>query len=273
VLHLAGLARELAGTENLCLAGGVALNCKANGLLSGPVFAPPAPHDAGTALGAAWHVASPRRPAGRISAYLGPALDTNPNGDLDGLHREPLHAERVCAALDAGCCGAIVQGAGEIGPRALGHRSILASPSAASMHGRLNDIKGREPWRPFGAAALSSSAPTLWQPRPRLSDYMLAGTPVSDLANERMPAAIHVDGTTRPQELDPGSQQLLAELLREWGDRAGGALINTSFNGPGEPIVSSTADAIACFRRLELDFLVLEDEVVARDGSWWRPAQ
>ncbi len=272
VLHLAGVARELAGTDNLCLAGGVALNCKANGLLSGPVFAPPAPHDAGTALGAAWHVAPPRRRAGRISAYLGPALDTNTNGDLDGLHREPLSAERVCEALDGGRCGAIVQGAGEIGPRALGHRSILASPSAASMHQRLNDIKGRERWRPFGAAALSSSAPALWQPRPRLSDYMLAGTPTSDLAGERMPAAIHVDGTTRPQELDPDSDELLAELLREWGDRAGGALINTSFNGPGEPIVSSTADAIACFRRLGLDFLVLEDELVARDGDWWRGA-
>jgi carbamoyltransferase len=270
VLHLAAVAREVTGSENLCLAGGVALNCKANGLLCGPVFAPPAPHDAGTALGAAWHVASPRKAAGRISAYLGPELGTNPNGDLDGLHREALSVQRVCAALEAGCCGAIVQGAGEIGPRALGHRSIVASPSAASMHERLNTIKGREPWRPFGAAALSSSAPALWQPRPRLSDYMLAGTPVSDLAAERMPAAIHVDGTTRPQELDPDADHLLGDLLREWGDRAGGALINTSFNGPGEPIVSSAHDAIATFRRLDLDFLVLEDELIARDGGWWR---
>ncbi|MDX6691385.1 MAG: carbamoyltransferase [Solirubrobacteraceae bacterium] len=273
VLHLAAVAREVAGTENLCLAGGVALNCKANGLLSGPVFAPPAPHDAGTALGAAWHIVPPRRADGRISAHLGPGLGASPNGDLDGLHREPLSLERVCAALEAGSCGAIVQGAGEIGPRALGHRSIVANPSAASMHARLNAIKGREPWRPFGAAALSSSAPALWQPRPRLSDYMLAGTPVSDLAAERMPAAIHVDGTTRPQELDPDADGLLPDLLRAWGDRAGGALINTSFNGPGEPIVSSTADAIACFRRLELDFLVLEDELVARDAGWWRPAE
>jgi carbamoyltransferase len=88
-----------------------------------------------------------------------------------------------------------------------------------------------------------------------------------------MPAAIHVDGTTRPQELDPDADGLLPDLLRAWGDRAGGALINTSFNGPGEPIVSSTADAIACFRRLELDFLVLEDELVARDAGWWRPAE
>jgi len=75
MLRLAALARELAGTDNLCLAGGVALNCKANGLLGDPVFAPPAPHDAGTALGAAWHVAPPRSHAGRISAFLGPALD------------------------------------------------------------------------------------------------------------------------------------------------------------------------------------------------------
>ncbi len=272
VLALAALARELAGTANLCLAGGVALNCKANGLLSGPVFAPPAPHDAGTALGAAWHVAPPRRAAGRMSPYLGPGPGAGANGALDGLHREPLSPERVCAALGNGAIGAIVQGAGEIGPRALGHRSIVADPSVAGMHGRLNAIKSREPWRPFGAAALRPRAPALWQPRPRLSDYMLAGTPVSDAGHERMPAAVHVDGTTRPQELDPDSADVLAELLREWGDRAGGALINTSFNGRGEPIVSSTADAVACFRRLGLDFLVLDDELVAPADGWWHPA-
>jgi carbamoyltransferase len=270
VLRLAALARELAGTENLCLAGGVALNCKANGLLRGPVFAPPAPHDAGTALGAAWHVAPPRRAEGRISPYLGPAAGASANGALDGLHREPLSPERVCEALGNGCIGAIVQGAGEIGPRALGHRSIVADPSTPEMHGRLNAIKSREPWRPFGAAALRPRAPALWQPRPRLSDYMLAGTPVSDAGHERMPSAVHVDGTTRPQELDPDSGDVLAMLLREWGDRAGGALINTSFNGRGEPIVSSAADAVACFRRLGLDFLVLDDELLALDSAWWR---
>jgi carbamoyltransferase len=276
VLSLAAIAREVTGSENLCLAGGVALNCKANGLLSGPVFAPPAPHDAGTALGAAWHVAPPRRHAdgriGRISAFLGPAPGgaARCNGALDGLHREPLVIERVCAALEAGRIGAIVEGAGEIGPRALGHRSIVADPSGDGMHGRLNALKGREPWRPFGAAALRPRAAQLWQPRPRLSDYMLAGTPVSDAGRERLPGAIHVDGTTRPQELDPECPDVLPALLREWGERAGGALINTSFNGRGEPIVSSVADAAHAFRRLGLDFLVLEDELVAQDAGWWR---
>jgi carbamoyltransferase len=269
MLRLAAIARELAGTDNLCLAGGVALNCKANGLLGGPVFAPPVPHDAGTALGAAWHVAPPRGRAGRISAFLGPATGAGATGALDGLHREPLSFARVCDALEAGRCGAIVQGASEIGPRALGHRSIVADPSDPAMHRRVNDIKGREPWRPFGAAALSSRAAALWEPRPRLSDYMLAGTPASDIAREQLPAAIHIDGTTRPQELDPASGDVLASLLSEWGDRAGGALINTSFNGPGEPIVSSRADAIASFRRLGLDFLVLDDELVAAEKSWW----
>jgi carbamoyltransferase len=271
VLELAALARELAGTENLCLAGGVALNCKANGLLRGPVFAPPMPHDAGTALGAAWHVAPPRGAAGgRISAFLGPAAGMTANGAFDGLHRESLSLERVCAALEAGRIGAIVDGAGEIGPRALGHRSIVADPSVPGMHGRLNALKGREPWRPFGAAALSSRAAALWQPRPRLSDYMLAGTPVSAAGGAALPAAVHVDGTTRPQELDPESGDVLVTLLHEWGERAGGALVNTSFNGPGEPIVSSAADAARAFRRLGLDFLVLDGELIARDAGWWR---
>jgi carbamoyltransferase len=270
VLALAALARELAGTENLCLAGGVALNCKANGLLRGPVFAPPAPHDAGTALGAAWHVAPPRHHAGRISPHLGPAPGGHANGALDGLHREPLALERVCEALANGAIGAIVEGAGEIGPRALGHRSIVADPSTPEMHGRLNALKSREPWRPFGAAALPARAAELWAPRPRLSDYMLAGTPVSDAGHERMRAAVHVDGTTRPQEVDPASDDVLAGLLREWGERAGGALINTSFNGRGEPIVSSAADAVACFRRLGLDFLVLDGELLAGGAGWWQ---
>jgi carbamoyltransferase len=163
-----------------------------------------------------------------------------------------------------------VQGAGEIGPRALGHRSIVADPSDPAMHRRLNDIKSREPWRPFGAAALRCRAGALWEPRPRLSDYMLAGTPVSDVGRELLPAAVHIDGTTRPQELDPDGAGVLAALLAQWGDRAGGALINTSFNGPGEPIVSSTGDAIACFRRLGLDFLVIDDELVAGAKTWWR---
>ena len=138
------------------------------------------------------------------------------------------------------------------------------------MHRRLNDIKGRERWRPFGAAALSTRAEALWEPRPRLSDYMLAGTPASDVAREQLPSAVHVDGTTRPQELDPASGDLLGALLAEWGDRAGGALINTSFNGPGEPIVSSRGDAVAAFRRLGLDFLVIDDELVATHDGWWR---
>ncbi|MDP1847514.1 MAG: carbamoyltransferase C-terminal domain-containing protein [Solirubrobacteraceae bacterium] len=276
VIELAALARELAGSENLCLAGGVALNCKANGLLSGPVFAPPVPHDAGTALGAAWHVAPPRacHSDGRISAFLGPGSGgaARCNGALDGLHREPLSLERVCAALSAGRIGAIVDGPGEVGPRALGHRSIVADPGGPQMHRRLNAIKGREPWRPFGAAALRPRAAALWQPRPRLSDYMLAGTPVSDAGREHLPAAVHVDGTTRPQELDPDCADILPALLREWGGRAGGALVNTSFNGRGEPIVSSVADAAGAFRRLGLDFLVLDDELVAHDAGWWRSA-
>jgi carbamoyltransferase len=99
---------------------------------------------------------------------------------------------------------------------------------------------------------------------------MLAGTPVSDAAREQLPAAVHVDGTTRPQELDPACGDVLAELLVQWGERAGGALINTSFNGPGEPIVSSAADAIAAFRRLRLDFLVIDGELVAACPAWWR---
>lgn len=135
------------------------------------------------------------------------------------------------------------------------------------MHRRLKAMKGREPWRPFGAAALRPRAAALWQPRPRLSDCMLAGTPVSDAGTGQLPAAVHVDGSTRPQEVDPDCPDVLPALLGEWGERAGGALVNTSFNGRGEPIV---ADAAGAFRRLGLDFLVLDDELIAHEPGWWR---
>ena len=283
VLGLAALARELTGSENLCLAGGVALNCKANGLLQGPVFAPPdrrttpAPRSArrGTWRRRAGAPAQGRTQRhGRISAFLGPSpgAAAQANGALDGLHREPLSLERVCAALEAGRIGAIVEGPGEVGPRALGHRSIVADPSVPGMHDRLNALKGREPWRPFGAAALSSRAAALWQPRPRLSDYMLAGTPVSDAGRDQLPAAVHVDGTTRPQELDPAVRRPAGRAAARVG-ASGRAARSSTRRSTGAASRSCRASPTrrGAFRRLGLDFLVLDDELVAHDAALVAP--
>ncbi|HEX3874413.1 MAG TPA: carbamoyltransferase C-terminal domain-containing protein, partial [Solirubrobacteraceae bacterium] len=268
VLHLAGVARELTGCENLCLAGGVALNCKTNGLLGGPLYAPPVPHDAGIALGAAWHVSPPRGAAELLSPYLGPLPGA---ADPAGLRAGTLDLEAVADALAGGRIGAIVDGRGEAGPRALGNRSIVASPGFPGMRDRLNRVKGREPWRPFGACALASTAPGLWAARPRLDRYMLAGTPVLDGARSAIGAAVHVDGTTRPQVVGAGGDGALGRLLAAWDGRCGGALINTSFNHAGEPLVSSAVDAVDAFRRMELDFLVVGDDLLTKRADWQRP--
>jgi carbamoyltransferase len=272
--RLADTARALGASENLCLGGGVALNCKANGLLDGPLYSPPVPHDAGIALGAAWHVAPPRgKPADLLSPFLGPEpIDRNAS-HRDGLRSGRLDLELVCEALEAGCVGAIAEGRGEVGPRALGHRSIVAAPGLRSMRDKLNTIKGREPWRPFGASAFPAAATRLWDDRPPLTRYMLAGTPVNDEARTVIPAAVHIDGTTRPQVVSPTSEEILPRLLRVWGERTGGALINTSFNSAGEPIVSSTADAIRTFRAMELDFLILGEELLTKRRRWWNPKE
>ncbi len=267
VTSLARQARAEAGSANLCLAGGVALNCKANGLLTGDVFVPPIPNDSGVALGAAWHIAPPRDAPERLSPYLGPPLGGPP--DTHGLCCTPVDIEVLCASLEAGRIGAVVTGRGEIGPRALGHRSIIASPANKDMRDRLNRVKGRESWRPFGASALASRAGALWEPRSRLTDYMIGGTPVSARAREVMPAAVHVDGTTRPHVVDEDEVGTLTVLLRAWGDRAGGALINTSFNMNAEPLVSSSDDALAAFRGMDLDFLVLDEQIITRGSRWW----
>ena len=164
-----------------------------------------------------------------------------------------------------------MQGAGEIGPRALGHRSIVADPSDPAMHRRLNDLKGREPLAPVrGRRAEPRARAALWEPRPRLSDYMLAGTPVSDVAREQMPSAIHVDGTTRPQELDPAATTCSPRCSPSGATAPAARSSTRPSTAPASRSSPAARDAIACFRRLGLDFLVLDDEVVARSAGWWR---
>jgi carbamoyltransferase len=270
--HLSGVAREITGLSNLCLGGGVALNCKANGILESPLYAPPIPHDAGVAMGAAWNVSPPigeGTDIAMLSPFLGPEPGRVNADEAVGLQFHPLDLDAVCVALENGRVGGVVDHRGEVGPRALGHRSIIASPHRVEMKDHVNRLKGREPWRPLGAVALPQLAAELWKDRWPLTRYMLAGVGVSDKAMAEIPAAVHVDGTTRPQVALPSSSDVLPRLLHSWGTRAGGALINTSFNGPQEPIVASATDALRAFGTLELDFVILGDELVSKRPRWW----
>lgn len=259
----------LSGEQNLCVAGGVALNSVANGRLPEPVFIPPWPHDAGVAIGAAWTVSPPPEDAPpQHSAYLGYDIDDVPSrAELErgGMEVTDFHPSEVVTLLEHGKVGAIASGRAEVGPRALGHRSIIAIPRPAEMRSTINTLKGREQWRPLAPVTLPDYADTLWARQPARERYMVGNTTVSQHGRSVLPAATHVDGSTRPQVVDEVSAPILASLLSELGTRgAPPVLINTSFNGPGEPIVNSLQDALGCFQRCSLDFMIVNDSLVTR---------
>ena len=266
VTGLAALSRKLSGHTELCLSGGVALNCSTNGTLPGPLYVPPVPHDAGVALGAAWIVSPPRKPGSALSPFLGTPLAAQaasgpqPSAEQGGLSCEPLDIEAVTSLLLDGCVGAVAEGRAEVGPRALCHRSIIAIPDTPQVATRVNAIKRREPWRPFAGVAREQYAARLWECQEHLSRYMLGAAKVGEMGRGVAPAVVHVDGTTRPQVLYGDEAPVVGSLLDAL-DREGKppVLLNTSFNDRGMPIVDTAADALAEFQAMDLDFLILGD--------------
>ncbi len=295
VIRMARHARRRTGHGRLCLAGGVALNSVANGRLlrEGAVdelWVQPAAGDAGAALGAAlayWHgVHGGARPPGRTGdamrgALLGPSYDEPALRAFltaRGAPHEPAEPAAVARRLADGQVVAVFDGRMEFGPRALGNRSILADPRPADMKARLNaSIKRREPFRPFAPAVLAERAGELFD-LPRPSPYMLVVAPVAAslrrdpgvderdldpaaraaLRRSELPAVTHVDGSARVQTVDATSSPALREILRAFAARTGcPALVNTSFNLRGEPIVNTPDEAYRCFMRSGIDALVL----------------
>lgn len=278
------------GAPSLCMAGGVALNAVANGRIrrEGPfarLFVQPAAGDAGACLGAAvlahCQLAGERPPTGPMRhAFLGPRWSTGevarlvaatglPAGDFRG--REGELVEEVAARLAAGQVVGWFHGAMEFGPRALGARSILADPRDPSMRDRLNLlVKRRESFRPFAPSVLAAHAAGHFD-LAALSPFMLETCRVtSPLA---LPAITHVDGSARPQTVDPEVAPRFAALIEAFYRRTGcPLLLNTSFNlggeggESGEPIVASPADALLCFGESGIDALVLEDFLLDRAG-------
>lgn len=272
---LTALHREtvlLSGQEAVCLAGGVALNCVANGLLPEPVYIPPFPHDAGVALGAAWAVCPPKQPPGPMSPYLG--LDLRHGREELARLREAgctvseFEPGRAVEALLAGRIGAVAEGRAEIGPRALGHRSIIALPRPASIKGAINGLKTREPWRPFAPVTTPDYAGRLWAAQGLRERYMIGTVKVFSGSRGILPGAVHVDGTTRPQVLGPdGCASIRALLSTLAASGQPPVLVNTSFNRRGEPIVNSAADAVDAFLGIGLDFLLLDGLYIERPSQ------
>ncbi len=271
VIAMAEQVHEETGLDALCLAGGVALNCVMNARLRdrGPfkhVWVQPAAGDAGTALGAALWVDLQERGGERAyemsDAYLGPAYsDADIQAVLDNakLRYERLDDPAASAArlLAEGKIVGWFQGRMEFGPRALGARSLLATPTDASMLQRLNAIKDREDFRPVAPAVLEEEAAD-WFENADYSPFMLFVHNVRTEMAERIPAVRHVDGTARIQTVNERQMPLYHRLIQEFGRLTGvPVVINTSFNIRGQPIVCSPQDALECFYVSPLDALVI----------------
>ncbi len=283
VLHVTSSLAASSGSRNLCLAGGVALNAVANGRIRpetafDELWVQPAAGDSGTAVGAAysvWHNTLERpRTFAMKHAYTGPAYDEPELAAAlaaAGLEGERLDDDtlfaRVAERLAAGGVVGWFQGRMELGPRALGNRSILADPRSAGMKDVLNArVKHREPFRPF-APSLPSEAAGDWFDQDYPSPYMVLVYGVLPAKRGLVPAITHVDGTGRLQTVDEDANPRYRRLLREFEARTGvPILLNTSFN-ESEPIVMSPEHAIETFKKTRIDVLVLGNYVVLRDAS------
>lgn len=286
LLALARLAVAMSGCNAIVLTGGVACNCSANGfLLEQPEFSevvvPPYPHDAGVSLGAAdayrastSDCALPLLAEAVTTAALGPTWSVVESSFAPAV-RAGCHVERVSSTHLAESVAeriadnAIVcwfQGRAEVGQRALGQRSILCDPRRRANLAKLNELKGRENWRPLAPSVHIDGWSLLFDAPPAPPHkFMLAATTVKFGWRSRIPAVVHIDGSARPQLVDPRNQPLFAGLIAEfWRITGVPAVLNTSFNLAGEPIVHSVADAVDTFVRSRFDVLVVESWVITR---------
>ena len=266
-------------TPNLCLAGGVALNGMANGKITTHtnfknVHVCFAPGDDGTALGAAiWDYLNQRGGLDRTRFDCGPFLGrtyaseriANALSSAGVVGRHPTDLSRDAAELIArGKTLAWFEGGSEFGPRALGHRSILADPRSPTMLDHINRIKGREWFRPLAPAVTEEAANTYFDVG-TYSPYMQFVWPVREPYRAKLPAITHVDGGARIQSVRRGSNESLHDLLTAF-ERITGfpILINTSLNVRGAPIIETPEQAIQLFMESALDVLVIEGIVIQK---------
>lgn len=283
LLRLARDLRQTTGLPDLCMAGGVALNGLANACIYREagfrrLFVPPAAGDSGGALGVAAFVSHEALHEPRMApmrhAFLGPDYREE---TLRFLERHDIPAvllsdgelvERVADLLARGAVVGWFRGRMEFGPRALGARSILASPCRPEMKDLLNEkIKHRETFRPFAPAVPIESSSDYFELDCE-SPFMLQIVSVRPERRDEIPAVTHVDGTARLQTVAPDTQPIFHDLLRAFERRTGTpVLINTSFNVRGEPIVCGPADAFHCFSTTDMDYLVMGNALIGPDAK------
>lgn len=271
----------LTGAKNLCLAGGVALNCSMNGTFARRddiegLFVQPASSDSGTAIGAALYAHATEtgeRPDFVMDhAYWGPGYGDEEIADAIKKSKvahwkkcENIAAE-TAEKLAAGKIVAWFQGRCEIGPRALGARSILANPGMAEMKDKVNkEVKWREPWRPF-APSIQEEKVGQFVERPIHSPFMIVAFQANEHGKKTIPAAVHVDGTCRVQSVSKKVAPLYWQMLEEMEKRTGAAVVmNTSFNVKGQPIVLSPLEAISTFYSCGLDHLAIGSYLISKE--------
>jgi carbamoyltransferase len=285
VLRCARRVRDLLGKVNLCYAGGVALNGVANeklhcSALFDKLFVIPAAEDSGTSIGAAYHgfwLLSGRFPSQRMTGdHLGhsyrdridaalrdfPGIYTVASDDVNGTVAEALCQGKIVAWYEGGA---------ELGPRALGQRSILCDPRHAEMKARINArVKGREDFRPLAPVVLYEAAQDWFELAGNESEspFMLRVCPVREEKRAIIPAVTHVDGTARPQTLRYEQNPRLYGILRAFYERTGvPVLVNTSLNVMGDPLAETPEDALLCLISTGLDLCVLEGQIAARSAS------
>ncbi len=291
VLHVLEHHRARSGLRRLCLAGGGAQNCALNSriLTSGlfdEVFVQPAAHDAGCALGAALYAAceeaAPATPPVRLSQVfwgtdIGDASRVAAELETWGQfvsYEEPSELSRRVAELLAG--GALIawaQGRSEFGQRTLGHRSLFADPRAKACRERVGQMKGRAPHRPLAVAVLEEDVGELFELpcEPEALRFKSFALQVRAEQREALAAALHEDGSGRPQAVSRTTNPALWDLLRCFKELTGvGALLNSSFDNEAEPMVESIEDAVASCLSMGLDALVVGDALVRRREISWR---
>jgi carbamoyltransferase len=276
LLDLAHWLHRRTRDRKLTMAGGVALNCVANSRLAseGPfdeIWVQPAAGDSGTALGAALHVA--RELGDELEPMPGAALGRAwPDEEIQRWlatanipHERPADlADAVAEILAADGIAAWFQGRSEYGPRALGHRSLLAHPGRAENLERLNDVKGREQFRPVAPMVLDERAAEVFE-GPLPSPYMLFVHDVRPEWRDRIPAVVHVDGTARIQTVAARDEPLVARMLAAFERRTGlPVVVNTSLNTAGRPMVDDPRDALECFGAAPVDALAIGPFLVRR---------
>lgn len=275
---------DKASSANLCFSGGTALNCPANQevykrRLSNKLFIPPAVHDGGLSIGAAFslyydHLGNERSHQA-IVEDAGLALKGYPIEDQElrlslETYKHMIRVEKsddwhmvAAEAIDSNQIIALVFGRSEIGPRALGHRSIIANATIVDNWKSVNLIKKREHWRPFAPAVLKEDLYLYFKNIPDNSPYMLM---TADVIDSRLPAVTHVDGSARVQTVDESSRELHL-LLKSYKELSGiSVVMNTSYNGPGEPIIQRAHEALEFFVNSEIDILFMEGYIIKRKG-------